>query len=170
MIPGIPSPWLILGVVFVVIGAAAAGYFKGRHDMDASYKAAALEAAQKVIAKVDQQAAVTEKAGQAAAEKQVEIRTVFKTITKEVRRYVPIEVDRGCPIPDGFVRLHDAAAAGRAPVPEASGSIDGGAAPVELSEVASTVAGNYGACHETRQQLIDLQGWIRQQQAIWGLP
>jgi hypothetical protein len=72
------------------------------------------------------------------------------------------------------VRLHDAAAAGVPIVPGTPGSPDDSAtslaAPsgVALSDVAVTVAGNYGTYSQLVQQLLALQDWIRQQQAIAG--
>ena len=36
MIPGLPNPWIILGVVLTILGAAAGGYLKGHRDADRS--------------------------------------------------------------------------------------------------------------------------------------
>ena len=168
--PGLPNPWLILGVVVAILSAATTGYFKGRADMDASYKAAALEAALEVAKETAGDAAVTQAAGQQAAETKEVVRTRTRTIIKEVKVYVPVEADRACAIPNSVVRLHDAAAAGRTPVPEPAGKPDGRPSGVELSGLTEAVVGNYGTCHEIREQLIGLQDWIRQMQARWSRP
>ena len=59
----------------------------------------------------------------------------------------------------GFVRLHDAAAAGE--LPEPARDADAAAAGIALSTVAGTFAANYQTCHENAEQLRALQEWIR---------
>jgi len=87
------------------------------------------------------------------------VREVGATITKEVPVYVTAKADAACPVPVGFVRLHDAAAQGHVPEPTA-GDPDAPAPGLALSTVADTVAGNYSSCHETAEQLIGLQAWV----------
>lgn len=36
----------------------------------------------------------------------------------------------------------------------------------QLSDVAQVVGENYGVCHETAQQLIDLQTWVKNQKDL----
>ena len=45
------------------------------------------------------------------------VREKGETIIKEVPVYVPVQADAACTINRGFVRLHDAAAAGELPEP-----------------------------------------------------
>ena len=87
------------------------------------------------------------------------------TITREIPVYVTAKADAACPIPAGFVRVHDAAAQG-VPLGEPAGDPDAPAPGVTLSAVADTVAGNYTACHEAGAQLTALQVWLRGLQAI----
>lgn len=87
------------------------------------------------------------------------------TITREVPIYVTAKADAACPVPVGFVRVHDSAAQGL-PLGQPPGNPDAPAPGLALSAVAATVAGNYTTCHETAQQLIALQGWVRGLQAI----
>lgn len=84
------------------------------------------------------------------------------TIIKEIPRYVPVQADAACPIPVGFVRLHDAAAAGEVLDPDVGGP-DAAPSPVALSTVAETVAGNYTASHANAEQLTALQDALRAQ-------
>lgn len=94
------------------------------------------------------------------------VRTVqekARTIVKEVPVYVTVEDDRRCDIPAGFVRLHDLAAAqGDVPDHPSAREPDGPASGIALSDVARTVAGNYGTCHENAERLIALQAWARE--------
>jgi len=90
------------------------------------------------------------------------IRVKGDTIIKEVPRYVPVQADAACVVPRGFVRLHDAAAAGAVPNPD-SGAADAAPAGVALSTVASTVAANYTDCHLDAARLSSLQQTLRDQ-------
>jgi prepilin signal peptidase PulO-like enzyme (type II secretory pathway) len=85
-------------------------------------------------------------------------------IIVKVPVYVNQSADNSCTINNGFVVLHDAAAKNK--VPETPRDSHAGASGVKLSTVASTVAGNYGTCHEIRQQLESLQKWVREQEKI----
>ena len=75
-----------------------------------------------------------------------------------------INLDDSCTINNGFVVLHDAAAKNK--VPETPRDSHAEPSGVKLSTVASTVAGNYGTCHEIRQQLESLQTWVREQEKL----
>lgn len=89
------------------------------------------------------------------------VREVGATIIREVPRYVSIEADRACVVPVGFVRVHDAAAAGVPPAAEGAGDADAPAPGVALSTVAATVADNYTTCHAIAEQVIALQAHVR---------
>jgi hypothetical protein len=88
-----------------------------------------------------------------------------QTIIKEVPVYVSEAADRACPVPVGFVRLHDAVAAGL-PAPGSAGAADEAPSGVALSAVTGTVAGNYTACHANAEQLKQLQAYLLEHQAI----
>lgn len=93
------------------------------------------------------------------------VRERAATLTQEIPVYVTAQADARCAVPVGFVRVHDAAAQ-NLPLDRPAGDPDAHAAGVTLSAVADTVAGNYGACHETREQLTGLQDYVRGLQAI----
>lgn len=88
-----------------------------------------------------------------------------QTIIKEVPVYVSEAADRACSVPVGFVRLHDATAAGL-PAPGSAGAADEAPSGVALSAVTGTVAGNYTACHANAEQLKQLQAYLLEHQAI----
>lgn len=90
------------------------------------------------------------------------IRLKGDTIIKEVPRYVPVQADAACVVPRGFVRLHDAAAAGTVPNPDTRDA-DAAPAGVALSTVAGTVAANYTDCHVDAARLSSLQQTLRDQ-------
>lgn len=84
-----------------------------------------------------------------------------RALIKEVPVYVPAEADARCIVADGFVRLHDAAAAGALPAVSGPAAVpDGAASSVALSDVGRTVVENYGIAHENAQQLNALQEWV----------
>lgn len=79
------------------------------------------------------------------------IREVIHDIQREAPRYVTPSIDAAYPLPVGFVRLHDAAAA--ADLPDPPGPADAQASAVTASNAAAVIAGNYGTCHAIREQL-----------------
>lgn len=88
------------------------------------------------------------------------VREQAETIIKEVPIHVTPQADSRCDIPAGFVSVHDAAAR-NVPLDQSPGNPDAPAAGVALSTVAATVSGNYGTCHEIREQLIALQAYVQ---------
>lgn len=99
------------------------------------------------------------------------VQTVYRvgaTITKEIPRYVTIESDRACPVPLGFVVMHNAAATGIPAAPESAGNPDAPAPGVALSTVAEVVAENYTECRAIRETLIALQAYNRSIEAGTG--
>lgn len=90
------------------------------------------------------------------------IRLKGDTIIKEVPRYVPVQADAACVVPRGFVRLHDAAAAGALPDSD-TGDTDSAPSGIALSAVAGTVAANYADCHVDAARLSSLQQTLRDQ-------
>jgi len=93
------------------------------------------------------------------------VRERAATITKEIPVYVTANADARCTVPAGFVWLHDAAAQ-NLPLGEPAGDPDAPAAGVTLAGVAGTVGTNYGICHEIRETLIGLQGYVDGLQAL----
>lgn len=92
------------------------------------------------------------------------VRVKSETITKEVPIYVTKTDDSRCVVNNGFVRLHNAAAANE--LPGSTSGANESPASVALSTVAETVAENYGTCHENAAQLEALQEWVRAQEGV----
>ncbi len=90
------------------------------------------------------------------------IRLKGDTIIKEIPRYVPVQADASCVVPRGYVRLHDAAAAGTVPDP-GTGDADAAPSGVALATVAAAVADNYTDSHANSEQLTELQQLLRDQ-------
>lgn len=86
-------------------------------------------------------------------------RTIYSVIEKEVPRLVAQDVVDRCPVPVGFVRLHDAAAQGMPTLPDPAGRPDDAASGLGLDTVAGAVVGNYETCNAIRVQLSALQAW-----------
>ncbi len=159
---------LALRLLFVVLLLAAIvmGIVTVRHRIaSAEARAAAAETTARRLQGELDQAALSEKVVIRYVDRVRVVREVGATITKEIPVYVTAQADAACPIPTGFVRVHDAAAQG-VPLGEPAGDPDAPAPGVTLSAVADTVAGNYTACHETGTQLTALQAWLRGLQAI----
>ena len=86
--------------------------------------------------------------------KQAAAKVVYKTITKEVEKYVPNSL---AVLPSGFRLLYDAAAQGIA-VDDTAGA---NAAPVAPSAVIQSVTTNFANCREDQDKLEALQAIVR---------
>jgi hypothetical protein len=152
-----PGRWLLM---LAGIAALTLGYFAWADHIgnEREAKVVARYAKQAVAADTKRDAITADLVPKAAAA-QEKIRTVFKTITKEVTVYVKAT---DCPMPGGFRVYHDAAANGTLPDPAAVAD----AAPAPAKVVASTVAENYGTYYEVAQRLTSLQEWVKAQQAV----
>jgi hypothetical protein len=145
------ATWLLLALV------DHRGFERGvAHEQAAQAKRLAHDRA--LAARVSAKAqAGADQVGARLDRRQVEIRTVTRTIVEKVPIYVTVQADRRCDVPAGFVQLHDAAAAGRLPDPaDAAGGAADAASGLALSTVAATVADNYGTCLGVAAQL---KGW-----------
>lgn len=137
------------------------------HDALKVQKAATAAAVRRGDA-IQKAAVITQDVGTKVEARQVEIRTVTRTLVEKVPVYVTAKADASCPIPVGFVRLHDAAAAGSAaPVPDGSGESLDAPSGLALSAVSSTLVENYGTCRQWREQVIGWQDWYAAQRAAW---
>jgi len=161
-----PNPWIIVGFLGALIASFWGGWHFGGGYEDGQIAKSAATQVQTELKQVQTTDLTTEKTGEAAAEHQQQIQTVYQTITKEVIRYVPAKADARCVIPYGAIRVLDAAARGVPLVPGPSGEPDGDASGVQLSAVVGAAAEDLGTAQQIRQQLIDLQGWVRDRQGV----
>ena len=163
------------GVMLAVALSIFLIYQKGRVDERAHQANAAAKAqasAARVAAKQDAKAAdLSAEVRQATVEKQIEYRTITKTLIKEVPKYVTAEADAACVIPVGFVRLHDVAAgSGQALFPPAAGGPVDAPSGLDLSAVSSTVVANYGTAHLWRAEAEGWRAWYLAQREAWDNP
>lgn len=159
---------LLIAIIAVVVGWGL--YHKGFSDGVKHEQAAEAvrvnNAKAKVVIIEAKAVEITKAVETKALQRQVEIRTVIRTITEKVPTYVTVQADADCSVPVGFVRLHDAATAGRLPdVPGAADEPNDAPSGVPLSAVATVVADNYGIAHGEIARFEALQDWVRQQAA-----
>ena len=148
LIPGLYR-WLAMALLAVTL--VAFGWVKGATHVQAEWDFQVSKQAVQVAMVKGRQAEATVRVVTQYVDRVKVLRETGETIIKEVPVYVPIEADAACVVPGGFVRLHNAAAAGR--IPDAAGVADATPAGIALSTVASTVADNYQRCHENTEQL-----------------
>lgn len=155
---------LLLGVLLVAV-LLAAGWSLNHRLTRANQRAVAAEATAKRLQGELEQAHLSERVVTVYVDRVRTVRERGATITREIPIHVTAKADAACPVPAGFVRVHDAAAQG-VPLNPATGDPDAPVPGLALSGVAGVVAGNYTACHETAEQLSALQDWVRGLQAI----
>ena len=155
----IPWPYRLLALAALGVALVGLGWIKGASLVQAKWDAAIQKQALQAAAVRERQAQVTVKVVTQYVDRVRVVREKGDTIIKEVPVYVPVQADAACTINRGFVRLHDAAAAGE--LPEPARDTDAAAAGVALSAVTGTVAANYQTCHENAEQLMALQVWVK---------
>jgi hypothetical protein len=149
------------GVALVIFLIFSAGV---KHEKAAEAKRVA--AATKIVKKVEKQAeTITAKAEEKTAARLVEIRTVTKTLTKEIPVYVTAQADRTVVLPAGLIRLHDQAALGVSEIPDAPGFVPDAPSGVAPSDFARTIVGNYGTAYEWREAALACRSWVSEQAA-----
>ena len=157
-----PLAWLNPGrwILYLALAAAlVAGYFAWADHIGDKREAQVRAQYQKQTDEANAtRAAIGPPIAKKEAAAQEQIRTVFKTIIKEVPKYVSVN---DCPMSPGFRVFHDAAA--NAQLPDPARIAD--AAAVPAPDVANTVVENYETCHVTATRLTALQEWVRAQAA-----
>lgn len=159
----IPWPYRLLALAALAVALIGFGWVKGAGHVQARWDAAVQQQSLQTAAVRERQVQATVKVVTEYVDRIRVVREKGDTIIKEVPVYVPAQADAACTINRGFVRLHDAAAAGELPKP--AGDANAPAAGLALSAVAGTVAGNYQSCHENAEQLRALQAWVREMAA-----
>ena len=154
----IPWPYRLLAIAALGVALVGLGWIKGASHVQAQWDAAVQQQALQAAAARERQAQATVKVVTQYVDRVRIVREKGDTIIKEVPVYVPVQADAACTINRGFVRLHEAAAAGE--LPEPPGDADATSAGLALSAVAGTVAANYQTCHENAEQLRALQAWV----------
>lgn len=159
-----PILYRLLGGIAFISAVFFAGLMTGRGQVQDNWDAAIVKQSLIVAGVKTKQAEATVQVVTEYVDRIQTVRLAGQTIIKEVPVYVPAQADAACSLSRGFVRLHDAAAAGSLPGP-ASGP-DATPAGIALSAVAGTVADNYQRCHENAAQLTALQDWALKQSQI----
>jgi hypothetical protein len=89
-------------------------------------------------------------------------------IVQKVPTYITLQTDRNFPLPVGFVRLHDGAAAGNDPGP--SSDSDGKASAVTTSAASTIIASNYTECRKLAEQVEGWQAYYEELQQVTNPP
>ena len=164
----IPRPYRWLAIAALAVALTGLGWVKGAGHVQSQWDAAVHQQTLQIAAVRQRQAEATVQVVTRYVDRVRVVREKGDTIIKEVPIYVPVQADAACTINRGFVRLHDAAAAGE--LPEPARDADAAAAGIALSAVAGTVATNYQTCHENAEQLRALQTWVREVRAAEQAP
>ena len=164
----IPRPYRWLAIAALAVALTGLGWVKGAGHVQSQWDAAVHQQTLQIAAVRQRQAEATVQVVTRYVDRVRVVREKGDTIIKEVPIYVPVQADAACTINRGFVRLHDAAAAGE--LPEPARDTDAAAAGIALSAVAGTVAANYQACHENAEQLRALHAWVREVRAAEQAP
>ena len=153
-------PYRLLALAALCIAVFGFGWLKGASHVQAQWDAATAAQQQAQAQVQTRQAEATVQVVTQYVDRIQVVREKGDTLIQEIPVYVPVQADAACTVHRGFVRLHDAAAAGE--LPTAPRDTDAPAEGLALSAVTATVVTNYQTCIENAEQLKALQDWIRQ--------
>ena len=155
---------LALGVQTLRVGSLKRGEIACQAQVK-TYQAVEAAARAKAAQVAKTQAQVTKAATQAYTVTAGRIQTITRTIVQNVPTYITPAIDTRYPLPIGFVRVSDAAAAGLdlPAVPPTGPDSYAAASPVAASTAATVIASNYGSCRANAAQLVALEGWVTQE-------
>lgn len=164
--------YLIAAAVAASLAAFSTGYVVHKMDLstlnglklaDQMAETKAVQLAAKMTAASDK---VSLDAAVAEAQAQQKIVTNTITITKEIPVYVTAKSDANCILPNGAIKLLDAAGLGADPatLSGAAGELNDAPSGISLSQAVALLAANLG--NGNAEQLSVLQAWVRQQSAI----
>jgi hypothetical protein len=123
-----------------------------------------LKAAQSAIVYDRKADAITAKVSEDTAKTITQIQYRNRKVIEYVPQIVTPEIVERYPLPNAFVRLHDAAIISE--VPPAAWEFDGSPSDIGADQALGVIVGNIGTCLETRETLIGLQTWVKEQQAL----
>ncbi len=139
------------------------------HTMTVSAQEAKDEATRKVADLEEQLRDQTRLEAEIAALRERDQKIVTKYVDREVFVYAQNPDIEHCELSNGFVRIHDTGASGSTDLPETSGSgsgIDASPSGIEDTEALAVITQNYATCHEIRNQLLSLQGYVSSLQNV----
>ncbi|PHV09638.1 hypothetical protein [Chitinimonas sp. BJB300] len=156
-------PWPYRLVALSGLGLVLTGfaYLRGRLDEQASQAEENLAGLVRVVALERQQIDISQQVAIAHEQGRARDRILYKTIEKEIIRYVANPDHTACRLDRGWVQQHDAAALST--LPDAPSSVDATASDLTSDDALVAITGNYAACQDNARQLRNLQGWIVQQ-------
>ncbi len=149
----------LAGLIGVGLGLVAGGWL-GQQVCTASRQAQT----QALWQRQTRQLAAVQQQALGAAQQGQQTRLRYRTLYREVFRYVQSPLPR-LELPADWRLLHDAAAVDAAATP---GPAVAAAGSVDDATALGTVSLNYEQCQDWRQQLLDWQGWWLSQQGVTG--
>lgn len=170
--------YVAVAAVAAAVAGAGTGWLTYKVEQT-RYQALELKDAKAVTASLEAQAQALQKVAatqhaldvqategavaEAQAQDRVHARTI--TITKEVPRYVTVKADAVTCVPYGLVRVLDATILGVSSPADLAlppGQSDDACAPVKASDLAASIAANYGTSAQNSEQLNALEAWVHQ--------
>lgn len=158
--------WAVIALAS--IGLLLAAYSHGRHVAEGEVAQAQRETALAYAAEIVNQQTLADQLARDNAALRSAQAPKDRIITKEIVKYEFITPPgQRCTLPGTFRLLHDAAATGQPPAPEAGTLAAQSADPVADAPLLQTIADNYATCRETAAQL---SAWQHRHQLLEAQP
>lgn len=156
-----------VGMVLLYTGVVAGGAVFFTHRYDVGRQAVAtVQAVTKAADTGQKQGAVTTQAAIKEDKTQEKVRVVYRTIIKEVPKYVPQKADAACTVNAGAVRMLSAAARGVRPAPDDPRQPNAAPSGIALSALVGAADEDFATCRANAKQLTNLQQAVRDLYAV----
>ena len=147
--------------IYAILFALLMGFLGGWTSNGWRHEAGEKKAVEQVRKVEQTQQTLSANIASAVETQREQTRVVYRTINREVIKYVQSSRPADCRLDAEWVRLHNAAAMSSVPATASQP-----ARSASATDAIVTVTGNYESCHETADRLRGLQSWVRAQQAI----
>lgn len=163
-------PWVYAAkyviIIAVIVGLGIGIYSKGRHDVQVEWDLQKAQDQAQIATLQAKSAQVTTKIVTQYVDRIKTITVKGDTIVKYIHDGITPAEDARYQLPNNFVDLYNAST--QNVVPPVAKADDASASQVKLSDATAVIAENNTTCIETREQLISLQNWVKQQEVIFN--
>ena len=147
--------WKYIIAIVLFVAVIGGSYYKGRHDVEAKYEEIRKQDEARIAELEQKQNEVTTKIVTEYVDRVKTIKQKEYVYVDQAKSVVPSKSE----LSNGWVYLHDTSAKGLPAVPARSS--DEGSSGIKDNIALGTIVSNYSICHQTAEQLIQLQQWIR---------
>ena len=156
------SRWTI--PILIIVSLLLYAYYSGKQSVQQQWDLEKIKTEKLINELKVKQSLVNERIVVEYRDRVQVIREKAQERTRYVHEYITPEIDNQCNITNNVVGLLNSAIEDR--LPTTTEYTDATPSSFTISDITQNTIDNYATCHEYREQIIQLQNWIREQNAI----